>query len=60
MIFHYLMGAQNAARLREMSARVFDALKAGVLRPRITPYALTAAKEAHRDLESRRTTGDSF
>jgi NADPH:quinone reductase-like Zn-dependent oxidoreductase len=57
VIFHYLMGAQNAARLREMSGRVFDALKAGVLRPRTSRYALAAASDAHRDLESRRTTG---
>lgn len=40
-----------------MSVRVFDALKAGVLRPRIGRYALAAAGDAHRDLEGRRTTG---
>ena len=57
VIFHFIMGPQNAARLRQMSERVFDAVKAGVLRPRIARYALAAAADAHRDLEGRRTIG---
>jgi len=54
VIFHF-MG--DAAIRREMTARVFDALRDGRLRPQITRYALTAAADAHRDLESRRTVG---
>jgi NADPH:quinone reductase-like Zn-dependent oxidoreductase len=57
VVFHYIMGPDNAARLREMTTRVFDALGSGVLRPQITRYALTAADQAHRDLENRRTVG---
>ncbi len=54
VIFHYL--AEAAVR-REMTARVFDALRDGRLRPQITRYPLGAAADAHRDLESRRTVG---
>lgn len=54
VIFHFL---GDAAVRREMTARVFDALRDGRLRPQITRYALAAAVEAHRDLESRRTVG---
>jgi NADPH:quinone reductase-like Zn-dependent oxidoreductase len=54
VIFHYMADAQVR---REMTARVFDALRDGRLRPQVTRYALTAAADAHRDLESRRTVG---
>jgi len=54
VIFHFSMDAE---RRREMSERVFAALANGTLQPRITRYTLAAAAEAHRDLESRRTTG---
>jgi NADPH:quinone reductase-like Zn-dependent oxidoreductase len=54
VIFHYMA---DASIRREMVARVFDALRDGRLRPQITRYALTAATDAHRDLESRRTVG---
>ena len=57
VVFQYVMGATNAMRLRQMSERVFGALRDGILRPRITRYALAAAADAHRDLESRRTIG---
>jgi len=54
VIFHYMADAQVR---REMTARVFDALRDGRLRPQVTRYALTAAADAHRNLESRRTVG---
>lgn len=54
VIFHFSMDAE---RRREMSERVFGALANGTLQPRIARYTLSAAAEAHRDLESRRTTG---
>jgi NADPH:quinone reductase-like Zn-dependent oxidoreductase len=54
VIFHFSMDAE---RRQEMSERVFAALANGTLQPRITRYTLSAAAEAHRDLESRRTTG---
>jgi NADPH:quinone reductase len=54
VIFHYMADAQVR---REMIARVFDALRDGRLRPQISRYALTAAADAHRDLEARRTLG---
>jgi NADPH:quinone reductase-like Zn-dependent oxidoreductase len=54
VIFHY---TAQPRQLREMSTRVFDALRAGTLRPQITRYALSAASTAHRDLEARRTVG---
>jgi NADPH:quinone reductase-like Zn-dependent oxidoreductase len=54
VIFHYMADAQVR---REMTARVFDALRDGRLRPQIARYALTAAGDAHRDLEARRTAG---
>jgi NADPH:quinone reductase-like Zn-dependent oxidoreductase len=54
VVFHY---TSQPRQLREMAARVFDALRAGTLRPQIARYALSAAATAHADLESRRTTG---
>jgi NADPH:quinone reductase-like Zn-dependent oxidoreductase len=54
VIFHF---TADAARLREMAQRVFDAVAAGALRPRIATYALGAVAEAHRELEQGRTTG---
>jgi NADPH:quinone reductase-like Zn-dependent oxidoreductase len=54
VIFHY---TAQARQLREMATRVFEALRAGTLQPRIARYALSAAAEAHRDLESRNTVG---
>jgi NADPH:quinone reductase len=44
--------------LRERSARLFDWIEAGKLRVEIgRTYALSDAAQAHRDIESRRTTG---
>jgi NADPH:quinone reductase-like Zn-dependent oxidoreductase len=54
VIFHYIADARVR---REMTGRVFEALRDGRLRPQISRYALTAAADAHRDLEARRTTG---
>lgn len=54
VIFHF---TAQPRRLREMADRVFEALRDGVLQPKITRYALSAAAEAHRDLESRRSVG---
>lgn len=54
VIFHF---SRDAERRHEMSERVFAALANGTLQPRMARYALSAAAEAHRDLESRRTTG---
>lgn len=54
VVFHF---TSNPRRLREMAARVFDALRDGTLRPQPATYALSAAADAHRDLQARRTTG---
>ncbi|GMV56949.1 MAG: hypothetical protein AMXMBFR72_00700 [Betaproteobacteria bacterium] len=54
VIFHF---TANPRRLREMADRLFAALRAGQIAPQITRYALPAAADAHRDLESRRTVG---
>jgi NADPH:quinone reductase len=54
VIFHF---ASDAARRQQMSERVFGALADGTLKPQISRYALSAAADAHRDLESRRTVG---
>jgi NADPH2:quinone reductase len=53
VLFHY-----TAEHLQEMAGRVFAALREGILRVETRHrYALAAAAEAHRDLESRRTIG---
>jgi NADPH:quinone reductase-like Zn-dependent oxidoreductase len=55
VLFHY-----TAERhvLNEMAERVFAALRAGTIRVEIRHrYPLSAAAEAHRDLEARRTVG---
>ncbi|HEU0204899.1 MAG TPA: SRPBCC family protein [Burkholderiaceae bacterium] len=54
VVFHY---TAQPRRLREMATRVFDALRDGILRPQISTWALSAAAEAHRELQSRRTVG---
>jgi NADPH:quinone reductase-like Zn-dependent oxidoreductase len=54
VIFHY---TSTPRQLRDMAARVFEALRNGTLRPQIARYALSAASAAHADLESRRTVG---
>jgi NADPH:quinone reductase-like Zn-dependent oxidoreductase/uncharacterized protein YndB with AHSA1/START domain len=54
VVFHY---TSNPRRLREMTERTFNALRDGALRPQIATYALSAAAQAHRDLQGRRTTG---
>jgi NADPH:quinone reductase-like Zn-dependent oxidoreductase len=53
VLFHY-----TAGHLNEMAGRVFAALRDGVLRTEVRHrYPLGAAADAHRDLESRRTSG---
>jgi NADPH2:quinone reductase len=55
VLFHY-----TARRdiLAEMTARTFEALRRGIIRPDVRHrYPLAAAAEAHRNLEARRTTG---
>jgi NADPH2:quinone reductase len=47
----------DATRRRQMSERVFGALADGTIKPQITRYVLSAAADAHRDLEARRTIG---
>jgi NADPH:quinone reductase-like Zn-dependent oxidoreductase len=55
VLFHY---TAERAMLNEIAGRVFGALREGVLRAEVRHrYPLAAAAEAHRDLESRRTTG---
>lgn len=54
VIFHF---TSDGARRQQMSERVFGALADGTLKPQITRYALSAAADAHSDLESRRTVG---
>lgn len=54
VLFHFLT---NPRRLREMSGRMFDALRDGAIKPQVATYALSAAAQAHRDLQARRTTG---
>lgn len=48
------------ADLREIARNLFDAIRRGVLRPSINQrYPLAEAASAHRELETRRTTGSS-
>jgi NADPH:quinone reductase-like Zn-dependent oxidoreductase len=55
VLFHYT--AERPA-LDELARQTFDALRAGVIRVEgRRRYPLAAAAQAHRDLESRRTTG---
>ena len=54
-IMHFV---QERATLVAMAARVFDAYRRGILRIHSpNRYALAAAAEAHRALESRKTVG---
>jgi NADPH2:quinone reductase len=53
VLFHY-----TADHLQEMAGRLFGALRDGTLRLDIRHrFPLSAAAEAHRELESRRTVG---
>ena len=55
VLFHY---TATRARLEEIAHALFDAIRRGVVRPEIRHrYPLSAAADAHRDLESRRTMG---
>ncbi len=55
VLFHY---AADPATLRAMAGSVFDLLARGVLKATIHQrYALADAAQAHRDLESRKTSG---
>jgi NADPH:quinone reductase len=55
VLFHY---TASRAQLAEIAGRVFTAVRDGVLRVEIRHrYPLAAAEQAHRDLESRATTG---
>ncbi|MEO7007980.1 MAG: SRPBCC family protein [Caldimonas sp.] len=55
VVFHY---TADPAELRQRAARVFDAVRAGILMPCVHHrYPLAAAAQAHAELEARRTTG---
>ena len=54
VIFHF---TADRARLAEMAQRVFDALAAQMIRPRVTTYALGAVSVAHQNLQQGRTVG---
>ena len=55
VLFHY---TALRSRLAEMAGNVFAALRSGALRTEVRHrYPLTAAADAHRDLEARRTIG---
>jgi NADPH:quinone reductase len=55
VLFHHTARREVLA---EMTARTFEALRRGILRPDVRHrYPLAAAAAAHRDLEGRRTTG---
>src|SRR5262245_32014596 len=55
VLFHY---TSRRERLVEMAERVFDALRRGIIRAEVRHrYPLADAARAHRDLESRSTTG---
>lgn len=53
-VFHYIA---DPAELRASAAAVFEQVRRGVLRPTVRLRALSDAAEAHRELESRSTTG---
>jgi NADPH2:quinone reductase len=58
VLFHY---TANPEDLRAIAGNVFDMLARGALRVAIHQrYVLADAAQAHRDLESRRTTGASI
>jgi NADPH:quinone reductase-like Zn-dependent oxidoreductase len=58
VLFHYTADPRD---LRSIAGSVFDMLERGALRVAINQrYALADAAQAHRDLESRRTTGASI
>jgi NADPH:quinone reductase-like Zn-dependent oxidoreductase/uncharacterized protein YndB with AHSA1/START domain len=53
VLFHY-----TEDFLQQMAGRVFAAVRGGILRPDVRHrYPLAAAADAHRDLETRRTSG---
>lgn len=55
VVFHY---TAEPAELRQRAARVFDAMRAGILRPCVHHrYPLAAAAQAHAEIEARGTTG---
>ena len=55
VLFHYTASRE---RFEAMAARTFDAFRNGILKPTVRHrYALAAAADAHRDLETRRTSG---
>jgi NADPH:quinone reductase len=55
VLFHY---TADRARLQEIAAHVFQALREGAIRVDIGGrYPLAAARQAHEDLEARRTSG---
>jgi NADPH:quinone reductase-like Zn-dependent oxidoreductase/uncharacterized protein YndB with AHSA1/START domain len=55
VLFHY---TADPVDLREMARNLFDAIRRGILRPAASQrHPLADAAAAHRDLESRRTTG---
>ncbi len=47
----------NRAELTMSAKEVFGAIRAGVIKPKITNYAFKDVAKAHKDLESRSTTG---
>jgi NADPH:quinone reductase len=54
-VLHY---TSDPKRLAQMADRLWNAIQSGVARPHIgARYPLSAAREAHRDLESRATRG---
>jgi NADPH:quinone reductase len=55
VLFHYTAKREN---LNAIAARTFDAVKQGILKIAIQHrYPMSAAAQAHTDLENRRTTG---
>jgi NADPH:quinone reductase len=55
VLFHY---TAQREKLNAIAARTFDAVKQGILKVPIQHrYPMSAAAQAHTDLESRRTTG---